>query len=46
MNECDIRVVENMARTGMSFDDLRKLSPNFSNEEIESVLCELEKRGM
>ena len=37
MNERDIRAVENMARTGMSFDDLRKAFPEFSIEEVENL---------
>ena len=37
MNERDIRAVENMARTGMSLDDLRKLFPVFPMEEVEKI---------
>ena len=37
MNERDIRTVENMARTGMSLDDLRKSFPGFPIEEVEKI---------
>lgn len=37
MNERDIRAVENMARTGMSFDELRKAFKEFSIEDVEKI---------
>ena len=37
MNERDIRAVENLARTGISFDDLRKAFPGFAIEDIERI---------
>ncbi len=43
MNERDIRAVENMARTGMSFDDLRKAFPGFSIEEVEKIYVRIRK---
>jgi len=43
MNERDIRAVENMARTGMSFDELRKAFPEFSIEEVERIYMRIRK---
>ena len=43
MNERDIRAVENMARTGMSFDELRKSFPEFSIEEVEKIYMRIRK---
>ena len=43
MNERDIRAVENLARTGMSFDDLRKSFPEFSIEEVEKIYMRIRK---
>ena len=43
MNERDIRAVENLARTGMSFDDLRKSFPGFSIEEVEKIYMRIRK---
>ena len=43
MNERDVRAVENMARTGMSFDDLRKAFPEFSIEEVEKIYMKIRK---
>ena len=45
MNERDIRAVENLARTGISFDDLRKAFPEFSIEEIERIYMRIRKEG-
>ena len=43
MNERDIRAVENMARTGMSFDELRKSFPEFSIEDVERIYMRIRK---
>ena len=43
MEERDIRVVENMARTGMSFDDLRAAFPQFPIEEVERAFMRVRK---
>ena len=43
MNERDIRAVENLARTGMSFDDLRKSFPEFSIEDVEKIYMRIRK---
>ena len=43
MNERDVRAVENLARTGMSFDDLRKSFPEFSIEEVEKIYMRIRK---
>ena len=43
MNERDVRAVENLARTGMSFDDLRKSFPGFSIEEVERIYMRIRK---
>ena len=43
MNERDIRAVENLARTGMNFDDLRKSFPEFSIEEVEKIYMRIRK---
>ena len=43
MNERDIRTVENLARTGMSFDDLRKSFPGFPIEEVEKIYMRIRK---
>ena len=37
LSERDIRTIENMARTGMSFDDLCDAFIQFPYEEIEKV---------
>ena len=37
MTDRDKRAIENMARTGMSFDDLRKAFSQFTIEEVEKV---------
>lgn len=37
MSERDVRTVENLARTGMSFDDLRKAFRDFPIEEVEKI---------
>ena len=37
MTDRDKRAIENMARTGMSFDDLRKAFSQFPIEEVEKV---------
>ena len=38
-----MRAVENLARTGMSFDDLRKAFPGFSIEEVEKIYMRIRK---
>ena len=43
MNDRDIRTIENMARTGMSFDDLRKAFSQFPIEEVEKVYMRIRK---
>ena len=43
MNERDIRAVENLARTGISYDDLRKAFPEFSIEEVEKIYMRIRK---
>ena len=43
MHERDIRAVENLARAGMSFDDLRKSFPEFSIEEVEKIYMRIRK---
>lgn len=43
MNERDIRAVENMARTGMNFDELRKAFKEFSIEEIEKIYMRIRR---
>ena len=43
MTERDIRTIENMARTGMSFDDLRKAFSQFPIEEVEKVYVRISK---
>ena len=43
MNERDVRAVENLARTGMSFDDLRKSFPEFSIVEVEKIYMRIRK---
>ena len=43
MNERDIRAVENMARTGMSFDELRKAFSEFSIEEVEKIYMRIRR---
>ena len=42
MNEREVRAVENLARTGISYDDLRKAFPEFSIEYSQDgpVFCE------
>ena len=37
LSERDVRVIENMARTGMHFDDLRRAFTGFPIDEIEKV---------
>lgn len=37
LTDRDIRAIENMARTGMSFDDLRKAFRDFPIEEVEKI---------
>lgn len=43
MNERDVRAVENLARTGISYDDLRKAFPEFSIEEVEKIYMRIRK---
>ena len=43
LSERDIRTIENMARTGMSFDDLRKAFSQFPIEEVEKVYMRIRK---
>jgi hypothetical protein len=37
MTDRDIRAIENMARTGMGFDDLRKAFRDFPIDEVEKI---------
>ena len=43
LTDRDIRTIENMARTGMSFDDLRKSFRQFPIEEVEKVHMKVRK---
>ena len=43
MTDRDTRAIENMARTGMSFDDLRKAFSQFPIEEVEKVYMRIRK---
>ena len=43
MTDRDKRAIENMARTGMSFDDLRKAFSQFPIEEVEKVYMRIRK---
>ena len=43
LTDRDIRTIENMARTGMSFDDLRKAFSQFPIEEVEKVYMRIRK---
>lgn len=43
MTDRDIRAIENMARTSMSFDDLRKAFAQFPIEEVEKVYVRIRK---
>ena len=43
MNDRDIRAVENLARTGMSFDDLCKAFSKFSIEDVEKIYMRIRK---
>ncbi len=43
MTERDIRAIENMARTGMSFDDLCRAFAQFPFEEIERVYMRIRR---
>lgn len=43
MTDRDIRTIENMARTGMGFDDLRKAFSQFPIEEVEKVYMRIHK---
>ncbi len=43
LSDRDIRTIENMARTGMSFDDLRKAFSQFPIEEVEKVYMRIRK---
>ncbi|MCR4738823.1 MAG: hypothetical protein K5886_01020 [Lachnospiraceae bacterium] len=43
MTDRDIRVIENMARTGMSLDDLCEAFDSFSSEEIEKIYAQVHR---
>jgi hypothetical protein len=43
MTDRDIRTIENMARTGMGFDDLRKAFSQFPIDEVEKVYMRIRK---
>ncbi len=43
LSERDIRTIENLARTGMGFDDLCKAFIQFPYEEIEKVYMRVRK---
>lgn len=43
MSERDIRAVENMARTGMSFDDLRRSFAQFPIDEVEKIYMRIRR---
>lgn len=46
MSERDIRTIENMARTGMSFDDLCRAFVQFPFEEIEKVYMRIRRENV
>ncbi len=46
MTDRDKRAIENMARTGMSFDDLRKAFSQFPIEEVEKVYMRIRKEAV
>lgn len=46
MKERDIRAIENMARTGMSFDDLLKAFVQFPYEEIEKIYMRVRQESV
>lgn len=46
LTDRDIRTIENMARTGMSFDDLRKSFRQFPIEEVEKVYMKIRREIM
>ena len=39
----DKRAIENMARTGMSFDDLRRAFKDFPIEEVENIYTRIRR---
>ena len=43
LSDRDVRAIENMARTGMSFDDLCRAFVQFPFEEIEKVYMRVRK---
>ncbi len=43
LTERDVRTIENLARTGMSFDDLRKAFSQFPIEEVEKIYMRIRK---
>ena len=43
MTDRDMRAIENMARTGMSFDDLCKAFQEFPIEDIEKVFMRVRR---
>ncbi len=44
--ERDQRAIENLARTGMSFDDLRKSFKQFSIEDVERIYMRVRKEKL
>ena len=43
MTDRDKRAIENMARTGMSFDDLRRAFCDFPIEEVEQIYMRIRR---
>lgn len=46
MTERDIRTIENMARTGMEFDDLCKAFRGFPIDEIERIYMRIRQEAV
>lgn len=46
LSERDIRTIENLARTGMGFDDLCNAFVQFPYEEIEKVYMRVRKENV
>lgn len=46
MTDRDIRAIENMARPGMSFDDLRKSFQQFPIEKVEMIYMRVRKENV
>lgn len=46
MTERDIRTIENMARTGMEFDDLCKAFRGFPIDEVERIYMRIRQEAV